>query len=91
MFLIASELSIFRNYFACNWPLLSSDHGFVTLGIAMIVLGVNILGNLNKEATSQLSLGISFWRIVIGSGIIVLVLGFLNVFAVSLVIGRHDT
>lgn len=60
------------------------------MGIAMIMLGVNILGNLNKEATSQLSLGISFWRIVIGSGIIVLVLGFLNVFAVSLVIGGHD-
>jgi hypothetical protein len=45
----------------------------------MIVLGNNILGNLNKEATSQKSLGLAFWRIVISSGIVVLVMGFVNV------------
>lgn len=83
MFLIVSELPIFKNYFARNWPLLSQSHGFVTLGVAMIVLGVNILGNLNKEATSQKSLGMAFWRIVIASGILVFVLGFFNIVAVS--------
>lgn len=49
----------------------------------MIVLGVFILGNLNKEATSEESLGKSFWQIVISSGILVVILGVVNLFAVS--------
>lgn len=48
----------------------------------MVALGTNILGNLNKEATSQKSLGLAFWRIVIGSGIVVLVIGVFNLIAV---------
>lgn len=83
VFLIVSELSLFRNWFASNWPLLSPTHGFVTLGIAMIILGLNILGNLNKAATSQQSLGLPFWRLVIASGILVLFLGFVNIVVVS--------
>lgn len=79
--LIISELPLFRGYIARNWPLLSLSSGFVTLGILMIILGVTILGNLNKEATSQKSLGTSYWSIVISSGIIVLILGVANVFA----------
>jgi hypothetical protein len=75
-------VSLFRGYFARNWPTLSPSHGFVFLGFAMIILGINILGNLNKEATSEESLGLAFWRIVIGSGIIVFVIGFLNILAV---------
>lgn len=83
VFLLVSELSLFRGFFARNWPLLSPAHGFVTLALAMIVLGVNMLGNLNKEATSQESLGLAFWRIVISSGILVFILGWLNLVAVS--------
>ena len=49
----------------------------------MIMLGVFILGNLNKEATSEKSLGKSFWQIVISSGILVVILGGVNLFAVS--------
>lgn len=49
----------------------------------MIVVGVSILGNLNKEATSVESLGKSFWQIVISSGILVVILGVINIFAVS--------
>lgn len=47
----------------------------------MIILGVSILGNLNKEATSEDSLGTSYWRIVIASGILACVLGLVNIFA----------
>lgn len=47
----------------------------------MIIVGVSVLGNLNKEATSQKSLGTSYWRIVISSGILVLILGVANIFA----------
>ena len=57
--------------------------GFVTLGVFMIVVGVSILGNLNKEATSQESLGLPFWRIVISSGIVTVVLGVVNIVVVS--------
>jgi len=79
IFLIVTELPFFRGYFARNWPLLSQASGLVTLGMLMIVLGVLILGNLNKEATSQESLGLSFWQIVISSGILVSILGFINI------------
>jgi hypothetical protein len=48
----------------------------------MLVIGVNTLGNLNKQATSQESLGLAFWRIVIASGIIIIVLGFANIASV---------
>ncbi|RMY49920.1 hypothetical protein D0865_07208 [Hortaea werneckii] len=81
VFLLVSELSLFRSYFARNWPLLSQGHGFVALALAMIVLGVNMLANLNKERASQEALGLSFWRVVIASGIIVFVLGFINLVA----------
>ncbi|OCK83629.1 hypothetical protein K432DRAFT_290686 [Lepidopterella palustris CBS 459.81] len=80
-FLMVSECSLFRTYFARNWPLLSPSHGFVGLGVGMIILGLNILGNMNKAATSQESLGLAFWRLVLASGILVLVIGFFNVFA----------
>jgi len=53
------------------------------LGVTMILLGNAILGNLNKEATSQASLGLAFWRVVIASGIVVIVMGFVNLFSVS--------
>jgi len=83
VFLIVSEFPLFRTYFVRNWPLLSLNSGFVTLGVAMIILGVSILGNLNKGATSEDSLGLAFWRIVISSGIVVIILGFLNIISVS--------
>ncbi|KAF1811142.1 hypothetical protein P152DRAFT_80316 [Eremomyces bilateralis CBS 781.70] len=81
LFLIVSEIGLFRPYFARNWPLLSPKHGFVFLACLMMAIGVNILGNLNKEATSQESIGLAFWRIVIGSGIVVLVIGVFNLVA----------
>ncbi|KAI9841719.1 MAG: hypothetical protein M1837_000452 [Sclerophora amabilis] len=81
LFLVVSELSLFKSYFYRNWPLLSSTSSLITLGIAMIAVGVLTLGNLNKEAASQKSLGLPFWRIVISSGIIVSILGVFNIIA----------
>ncbi|CAD6590966.1 MAG: hypothetical protein ASARMPREDX12_005301 [Alectoria sarmentosa] len=79
--LILTEISLFKRYTANNWPLLSPSHGFVTLGIIMIIIGVSILGNLNKQDTSEGSLGTTFWRLVIASGIVVSILGVANIFA----------
>ena len=74
-------MPILRTYVARNWPLLSPSSGFVTLGTMMLILGTSILGNLNKTATSEKSLGASSWRIVISSGILILILGVANLFA----------
>ncbi|KAF1967559.1 hypothetical protein BU23DRAFT_287184 [Bimuria novae-zelandiae CBS 107.79] len=81
MFLIISECSFFRGYFARNWPLLSPSHGFVALGCSMTVLGLNMLGNMNKEATKQKSLGLPFWRLLVASGILAIVIGIFNIIA----------
>lgn len=86
---IITEIGLFRAYTARNWPLLSPSSGFVTLGILMIILGVSVLGNLNKEATSQQSLGTAFWRITIASGIVVSIIGIANIFAVRLPLTSH--
>ncbi|TKA49174.1 hypothetical protein B0A54_01250 [Friedmanniomyces endolithicus] len=59
MFLLVSELSLFRPYFARSWPLLSPSHGFVTLALAMIVLGINMLGNLNNYVFRDRSKGVT--------------------------------
>jgi hypothetical protein len=54
------------------------------LAVAMLLLGNTILGNLNKQATSEQNLGLPFWRLVIASGIIVIIMGTINLFAVCL-------
>lgn len=52
----------------------------------MIVLGINMLGNLNKEAVSQESLGLAFWRVVIAAGILIFILGWMNLVAVRITV-----
>lgn len=81
MALIITEIGLFRRYIANNWPLLSPSSGFVTLGVLMIILGVSLLGNLNKTATSRKSLGEHYWSLVIAAGILVSILGIVNIFA----------
>ncbi|PIG80703.1 hypothetical protein AARAC_008829 [Aspergillus arachidicola] len=79
--LIISELPFFRGYFDHNWPLLGQDSGFITLALAMLILGVSILGDLNTEATSQESLGTSFWQIVLSAGILAMIMSAINLVA----------
>ncbi|RDL38046.1 Uncharacterized protein BP5553_05479 [Venustampulla echinocandica] len=80
-FLIISELSLFQSYFVKNWPNFGPEHGFVCLGLSMIVLGFNILGNLNKAATSVENLGLPLWRVVISAGILASLSGLFNIIA----------
>ncbi|KAF2002745.1 hypothetical protein P154DRAFT_137328 [Amniculicola lignicola CBS 123094] len=81
LFLVVSECSVFTKYYARNWPLLSKSHGFGGLACAMMVLGLNMLGNMNKEATSQKSLGLPCWRLLVASGILAIVIGVFNLIA----------
>ncbi|RFU25434.1 hypothetical protein B7463_g10918, partial [Scytalidium lignicola] len=82
-FLVISELGIFQNYFAQNWPLFGPESGLFCLGLSMLILGFNTLGNLNKPATSVENLGLPLWRIVISSGILASLLGFFNIIATN--------
>ncbi|OJZ87091.1 hypothetical protein ASPFODRAFT_185607 [Aspergillus luchuensis CBS 106.47] len=81
IFLIISELPFLRGYFDRNWPLLGQNSGFITLAIAMLILGVGVLGDLNTNATSQESLGMAFWRIVLSAGILAMIMSVINVIA----------
>lgn len=79
--LVITETSLFRKWFMHNWPLLSVSSGFVALGLFMLALGTLILGNLNKEATSEDSLGTSCWQLLIASGIVTSIFGLINIVA----------
>ncbi|RAH61833.1 hypothetical protein BO85DRAFT_455941 [Aspergillus piperis CBS 112811] len=81
IFLIISELPFLRGYFDRNWPLLGQNSGFITLAISMLILGVGVLGDLNTNATSQESLGMAFWRIVLSAGILAMIMSVINVIA----------
>lgn len=47
----------------------------------MLILGVLILGHLNKEATSAKAIGLNFWQVIIAAGIVAFVMGVLNILA----------
>lgn len=79
-----TELPLFKTYFNRNWPLFGQQSGFVMLGIAMCLIGNSVLANLNKSTASQESIGLAFWRLVISSGIIVIIMGTINILAVRI-------
>ncbi|RDW59349.1 uncharacterized protein DSM5745_11044 [Aspergillus mulundensis] len=81
IFLLVSELPFFRAYFDRHWPSLGENSGFLSLAGAMLILGIGALGDLNKPATSQEKLGLTFWRIIISAGILAIVVSVLNVAA----------
>ena len=84
VFLIITELNIFRGYFSRNWPLFSQDAGLITLGATMIFLGVATLGNLNNKSLSEDEIGGSFWRIILAGGIVAIIFGVINIVLVCL-------
>lgn len=83
IFLFISELNIrsFRGYFARNWPVLCPTHSLVWLGLAMVVMGCAIMGDLVKPAYSMENLGLAMWRLVLATGILSLTFGVFNVVA----------
>lgn len=50
------------------------------LGTSMILVGNADLANLNKNATSPQHIGMWGWRLVLGAGIVVIVMGVVNLF-----------
>ncbi|OXV05665.1 hypothetical protein Egran_06565 [Elaphomyces granulatus] len=81
IFLIVSELPILRGYFDRNWPLFGQDSSFITLSIVMMIMGIAVLGDLNKSTASDTALGLAFWRIVVSAGILAIIMSTVNVLA----------
>ncbi|KAI3536597.1 hypothetical protein CSPX01_10681 [Colletotrichum filicis] len=79
IFLIVSELNVFRAYFMRNWPTLSPEHGLSWLGIAMVVMGCHILGGITVPAYSVETIGLPLWRLILASGILAITFGFFNI------------
>lgn len=53
------------------------------MALAMLILGIGILGNLNTKATSQESLGLAYWRVILSAGILAMIMSVVNVASVS--------
>ncbi|EFQ98803.1 hypothetical protein MGYG_01819 [Nannizzia gypsea CBS 118893] len=84
-----THVAIFKAYFDRNWPLLGEDSGFVTLGSAMVLLGISTLGELNSPASRQKEIGLPFWKLILGAGVVSIVIGSLNI-ALSYVFRDSD-
>lgn len=84
LFLALSELplgGVGRRFFEHHWPAFSPRHGLGWLGFALIMVGCDILGQLNNPKVGPESLGKPWWRLVLASGILNLTFGLLNVVA----------
>ncbi|EFQ32206.1 hypothetical protein CGRA01v4_00702 [Colletotrichum graminicola] len=90
IFLIISELNVFRHYFERNWPTLSCEHGLSWLGIAMIVMGCQVLANSTNPAFSVETIGLPLWRLILASGILAITFGFFNVISSIVFCDRHN-
>ncbi|OAA66468.1 hypothetical protein SPI_01044 [Niveomyces insectorum RCEF 264] len=87
LFLILTEVPVgqaLKRYFARTWPVFAPGHGFFWLGTAMVVLGCDMLANLNKPAFTVDNLGLPLWRVILAAGILCLTFGAAN-FAATLV------
>lgn len=74
-----SEVGLFKAYFARAWPAFSPENGFTWLGMAMVVMGCHVLGNLNEAGGSAETLGDAIHRLILASGILALTFGVLNI------------
>lgn len=83
MFLILTEVQFgfLRKYIAHSWPIFSNRDGFLWLGLAMVVLGCDMLANLNKPAFSVASLGLPLWRLILAAGVLSITFGIANLIA----------
>ncbi|KAK3946174.1 hypothetical protein QBC46DRAFT_1619 [Diplogelasinospora grovesii] len=81
VFLVLSEVNLFKRYFKRNWPVLSPTHSHAFLGLALVTIGCSVLGDLSKPAYSIDNLDLPMWRVIIASGVLSLTFGFFNLVA----------
>ncbi|KAI5457353.1 hypothetical protein BGZ63DRAFT_408107 [Mariannaea sp. PMI_226] len=78
-FIVVSELPFAKGYFRRNWPVLSDECGLTWLGVAMCIIGCNILGKLNQPSNTSKELGMPFWRLVLAAGVLAITFGICNI------------
>ena len=93
LFLSELNLKFFRGWYARNWPVLTPEHSLAWLGLAMIIIGCQVLGDLVKPAYDPDTIGYAFWRCIVAAGILSLTFGVFNIVAsiVFRVPERHIT
>ncbi|QPG93711.1 hypothetical protein C2857_001859 [Epichloe festucae Fl1] len=82
LFLLLSELPVkaIQKYYRRTWPVLSDFHGHSWIGLAMVMIGCSILGNLNKPANDDAdNLDPHFSKLVLASAILSLTFGLLYI------------
>lgn len=79
LFLIITELNLFKPYFSRNWPLFSPRHGFVMLGLAQLFLGITVFSDLSRREARPAKLTMPFWRLTLAAGILMVVMAFINI------------
>lgn len=77
--LILTELSLFKSYVRRTWPAFSPAHGLAWLGTAMVVMGCQVLGNLNEPAIRPGKIGQEFYNLVLATGTLALTFGVANI------------
>ncbi|KAG6004805.1 hypothetical protein E4U21_000761 [Claviceps maximensis] len=86
VFLLVSELPgrFIKQYYRQAWPVLSDFHGHLWYGLAMVMLGCNMLGNLNKPANDKENLGPHYFKLVLASSILCLIFGCLYIISAGI-------
>ncbi|PHH85694.1 hypothetical protein CDD83_62 [Cordyceps sp. RAO-2017] len=80
--LIVSEFPVLesvKGYFRRNWPVVSDQRGLSWLGVAMLALGCDMLGNLNRPAYDADKLGPHFSRLTLASSVLAITFGTVNI------------
>ncbi|KAK4121796.1 hypothetical protein N657DRAFT_647287 [Parathielavia appendiculata] len=83
--LFVSELPLPRRWlmrwFEGTWPVLGPNHSLAWLGVGMIFIGFQILGDLWKPAYVVETIGLEWWRAIVAASILSVTFGFFNIIA----------
>ncbi|KAK4102605.1 hypothetical protein N658DRAFT_495319 [Parathielavia hyrcaniae] len=83
--LFVSELPVpwrwLRRWFEGTWPVLGPNHSLAWLGVGMIFIGFQILGDLWKPAYVVETIGLEWWRAIVAASILSVTFGFFNIIA----------
>ncbi|KAK3985770.1 hypothetical protein QBC44DRAFT_384556 [Cladorrhinum sp. PSN332] len=79
--LVISELGLFKPWFSRNFPILGPEHSLGWLGLALVIIGCDILADLIKPAYEIENIGLAIWRLVLSAGILSITFGVFNMVA----------
>jgi len=70
LFLVLSELPFGKVFFMNHWPAFSARSSLGWLGLALVVIGCNVLGKLNNSNVERKDIGGPWYSLVLASGIL---------------------